>query len=564
MPGGVNQLANPGLGAHPELNAAGSVGDLPRNRGEAPRANICKLKTKAHIKVAALNIRGIGNSDISHPDNKWVHINQLLRDEKIGILVVGEAHLNPRRLDEISRITESRMKILYSMREDTSNAAGVAIVLNKNRTNVQGVLMHEIVAGHAIQIETNWHGQERLTLLAIYAPNCSVTANADFWTRIREWYIRNPNRPRPDIMLGDCNVVEEAMDRLPMPLTDTACAAVDSLDELKAELQLMDGWRATYPQSRAFTYAQKRGGEVVHQSRLDRIYVKSHVFDHTFEWEIKTTGIRTDHRLVSVQFTCEEAPIVGHGRWSWPTHLTYDKELTRFIHEEGLLLQTKMEEAQRARLMGTTTHVDTPQSLWAVFKKRITAFSRKRAKIVVPKLQQKITDLERKIALVERVTEISEDERASQMGPLTEELTELVCRRHRATRATVKARNTLEGETISKYWSGLHKTRNSRDLIHRLRIPATDPTEQASYEKHSPRMAEMMRDYHAKVQIDEQEPNVEARTQAIVEVLNKVTVQTPEESQEALGARLSYEDVANALFLSANGKAPGLDGIPCI
>ncbi|KAJ3709882.1 hypothetical protein DFJ43DRAFT_983576, partial [Lentinula guzmanii] len=123
---------------------------------------------------------------------------------------------------------------------------------------------------------------------------------------------------------------------------------------------------------------------------------------------------KTDHRMVSVQFTCEEAPIVGHGRWSWPTHLTKDKELTKFIHEEGLLLQTKIEEAQRSRILGNTTQEDTPQSLWAAFKKLITDFARKRAKIVVPKLQQKITDLERKMASVEKTTGISEDERASQ------------------------------------------------------------------------------------------------------------------------------------------------------
>ncbi|KAJ3983801.1 Endonuclease/exonuclease/phosphatase, partial [Lentinula detonsa] len=452
-PGNINLLANPGLGVHPEQYTDEITRDLPCNRTKTRNTNAGKLRTKAHIKVAALNIRGIGNPDISHPDNKWTHVNQLLREEKIGILVVGEAHLNPRRLDEISRITDSRMKIFYTMREDTSNAAGIAVVLNKNRTNTRGVLVHEIVAGHAIQLETNWHDQERLTLLAVYAPNCSIAANAEFWSKIQDWYARNPNRPRPDIMLGDCNVVEEAIDRLPMPLTDTANTAVDSLDELKAELQLMDGWRATYPQSRAFTFTQKRNGGIAHQSRLDRIYVKSQIFDHTFEWDIKTTGIKTDHRMVSVQFTCEEAPTVGHGRWSWPTHLMHDKELTKFIHEEGLLLQTKIENAQSARLLENTIQVDNPQSLWAEFKQRITAFARKRAKIVVPRLQQKITDLERKMELVENTTGISEDERTAQMSPLSEELTELICRRHRATRATVKARNMLEGETISKYWS---------------------------------------------------------------------------------------------------------------
>ncbi|KAJ3794998.1 hypothetical protein GGU11DRAFT_747449 [Lentinula aff. detonsa] len=95
-PGEINQIAIPDLGVHTGHDMTDNTDIPPDKRRETLRTNVHKLKTKAHIKVAALNIRGIGNSDVSHPDNKWVHINQLLRDEKIGILVVGEAHLNPR------------------------------------------------------------------------------------------------------------------------------------------------------------------------------------------------------------------------------------------------------------------------------------------------------------------------------------------------------------------------------------------------------------------------------------------------------------------------------------
>jgi hypothetical protein len=50
--------------------------------------------TKAAIKIAALNIRGHGNVNLSHKDNKWFRLNEMIRDEKIGMLVVGEAHLD--------------------------------------------------------------------------------------------------------------------------------------------------------------------------------------------------------------------------------------------------------------------------------------------------------------------------------------------------------------------------------------------------------------------------------------------------------------------------------------
>ncbi len=54
----------------------------------------CTMGTKASIKIAALNIRGMGNMNTWHPDNKWNHVNQVMNTKHIAIMVVGEAHLN--------------------------------------------------------------------------------------------------------------------------------------------------------------------------------------------------------------------------------------------------------------------------------------------------------------------------------------------------------------------------------------------------------------------------------------------------------------------------------------
>jgi hypothetical protein len=40
----------------------------------------------------------------SNGKNKSNHINQIIRDERIGILAVGEAHLNVERCNNISQI----------------------------------------------------------------------------------------------------------------------------------------------------------------------------------------------------------------------------------------------------------------------------------------------------------------------------------------------------------------------------------------------------------------------------------------------------------------------------
>ncbi|KAJ3710251.1 hypothetical protein DFJ43DRAFT_1162220 [Lentinula guzmanii] len=148
----------------------------------------CKKKTSASIKIAALNIRGHGVINPEHAENKWQHIRQIMYQRRIGIMVVGEAHLNSKRRDDIEHIHGASLKILFSQRQDTQNAASIAFVLNKNITNTEGIQTSEIVAGHALLMEMNWHGNEKLSILGIYAPNISMQENASFWEKIKLFF----------------------------------------------------------------------------------------------------------------------------------------------------------------------------------------------------------------------------------------------------------------------------------------------------------------------------------------------------------------------------------------
>ena len=62
-------------------------------------------------------------------------------------------------------------------------------------------------------ITINWHLERKLTVLNIYAPN-ETSENAHFWETLLEKY-RQGKYKKPDIIAGDFNVTEEAIDRLP-------------------------------------------------------------------------------------------------------------------------------------------------------------------------------------------------------------------------------------------------------------------------------------------------------------------------------------------------------------
>ncbi|KAJ3816214.1 hypothetical protein F5880DRAFT_1494509 [Lentinula raphanica] len=245
-----NRSQNPVHGEqHPEPND-GQLENHPNLR----KSTGCAKNTKASIKLAALNIKGNGSTNLDHQHNKWGAIDSMMSRKKISILVVGEAHMDSTRRKEIED-KYTNLRVMYSRLEHTPNAAGIAVVLNKRIANTAGIQVHEIVAGHAMLIEMTYHSNESLSILAVYAPNRDNTANANFWKSIRVFFEHHPRIQKPEFMLGDLNMVEEALDRLPSRLE---CNSVmDSFDDLKTALQMEDGWRNTFPTRLEFTFSQE-------------------------------------------------------------------------------------------------------------------------------------------------------------------------------------------------------------------------------------------------------------------------------------------------------------------
>ena len=67
-------------------------------------------------------------------DNKWNHINQIMREHCLGVLAVQEAHLTQEHVDGLHTLFGKRLQIHFSQSLNI-NAQGVAIVLNKELTS---------------------------------------------------------------------------------------------------------------------------------------------------------------------------------------------------------------------------------------------------------------------------------------------------------------------------------------------------------------------------------------------------------------------------------------------
>ena len=92
----------------------------------------------------------------------------------------------------------------------------MAIVLNKCFVPTQGastIKTDNIVGGRALLLTIKLNEHRNIKILAIYAPN-DPSNNRDFWKELQNFFEQNPNK-KPDLMVGDFNIVEDSLDRLP-------------------------------------------------------------------------------------------------------------------------------------------------------------------------------------------------------------------------------------------------------------------------------------------------------------------------------------------------------------
>ncbi len=556
----------------PSEEALGRNGSTPMNEeqsqpifeNEGPRRRSKKKRQerKAVLQVASLNINGYGNLIRDHKDNKWGRLYRMMSEHKIGILLLQETHLTDERKAAIHKMFARRIKVFHSPHpESPTQKEGVAIVLNSRYVNTTDASATEVIPGRAIQISLACQGGDTRNILCIYAPtSAGVAERVRFYKDLAKYYEDRPNFPRPHLMAGDFNNIEDTIDRL--PIGDGPDASTIALDELKMCLGLMlaDGWRVTNPNRRDYTFHRGTGRNAVF-SRLDRIYVTASIFENAREWRTCEAGVLTDHSLVLVQLTPEHATIVGQGRPVFPLTLMKDKPLTKKIKDRGM---EAMRELVRFRESGIRTEEVNPQRILHALKRDIMKLARAREREVVPKLLAEIKELEHALRAVKAQRSMPEPEKVAEAEALTKQIRQLRLQRYKQQQLRSRATHRLYGERPTKYWSKLHKPCTPRDIIQSFeREDRRGVAGEKIYESDSVRMAEMARTHHMNVQRDDSDIKpADEREIDIEKALTSLEARVTDVQAEALGHAITYEECVLSLRLSKCGSAPGLDGFP--
>ena len=250
----------------------------------------------------------------------------------------------------------------------------------------------KLVLGRAMALTINWHDDQRLTILNIYAPN-SPHAHTHFWTRI--WNDIDNHPHRPNLLLGDFNLIEDTIDCT--PAHEDYEPATLCLRDLRNTIGVQDIWRTENPTTWMYTFASNANS----LSCLDRIYARPQLTKSLYEWTTIPTRIPSDHKMVSVRLAPSKMPYIGKGRWTWPLALLHNEELTQQIIALGMELQTSLNHP------ATTQPTDpNAQQKWSHFKTKITDLAKRTAKTQLAKMDNHINTLKNKITMTEQDPEL--------------------------------------------------------------------------------------------------------------------------------------------------------------
>lgn len=512
--------------------------------------------TRANIKIGSLNMNGRGANSLFNPKNKWLKINQLMREEKMSILAIQEAHTDIERANEINSLFK-HLTVLASSDPQNVNSKGVAFVVNQRLAAIgKNMRITVVIPGRALLLETRWHNDQSLNILNIYAPNDALE-NKNFWKTLEDkWADTASTYPFPDLMLGDFNLTEENIDRSNGRADNQG--AVRSLRSLCNFFELTDGWRHNNSRERDFTLRHTANG---HQSRIDRIYVSDKTLSESQDWEIKTAPIPTDHRLISLRIAIPDTPFIGRGRWTIPNFVLGDRKFLQEIEKKGKALLNNLHADQD--IQRESRHIQTK---WKSFKDDIIHTAKQYAKKPLTWMERRLREIDARLKILNNDLIEDQNTKKEEIRCLHLEQSELITRDFNARRDVTAARNQLEGETICKYWTNLNRAQKSRDLIRKLRKhDHEDRQGEDRFTKRSDEMVEIARSYHDNLQsndISNDNDDIASREMAIEKTLEYVTDKLDSDEKKILAKDINQLEVNMALASASNGKSPGLDGIP--
>jgi len=204
----------------------------------------------------------------------------------------------------------------------------------------------------------------------------------------------------------------------------------------------------------------------------------------------------------------------------------------KFIADVDMLLTESMDRV-----------VANPQTLWKACKEDFVRIAKNKVKKSYHKLNSYVQAIERDLQRSLANPDLNMNENTQMNAAfLINELEYLEKVKAKNQRDKMWVNLAIHGECLGGQWSALCKERKPRNLILRLKIPNSNPTQ---YERCTKRMAKLARNHHEGIQNDNTNQSPEEQMRAIDEALRAIPESQllPEPKHSALNWKATEDHI---------------------
>ncbi|KAG2029024.1 Endonuclease/exonuclease/phosphatase, partial [Suillus americanus] len=279
-----------------------------------------------------------------------------------------ETKLKNKHEKEIN-LENPKMIIINNPSEGDNTSAGTAFVLNKDKV-INKTWEHSILIPGRLSVLTFKNTEtQTFNIINLYSPN-DLTPKKAFYKNVLQ--IISSQRWENPILIGDFNMVEQAIDRFPEHSDDNALTRL--VNRITNKLNVVDGWRKEKEDAREYTYAQKNP---LATARIDRIYVSKETIEMAHNWTINESYTLSDHQMVTVTITQTGLPELDKGLWRLGSATeqlpAFKKRVKKLLEQtnEKIVQHIDKYNSLNEEEKKTMRECTNPQLIWQKTKERI-------------------------------------------------------------------------------------------------------------------------------------------------------------------------------------------------
>ena len=403
-----------------------------------------------------------------------------------------------------------------------SYSCGVAILIKKD-SNVRILRSRSDQQGRFVIAEIKTSSDAKYTICSIYAPNKD---NAYFFDALDQ---NLADFSSEKIIIGDFNVVLDIYkDRFNS--TFNPQKSFNSLKELMYNNQLSDTWRERNENVQFFSWKRHENNQA---SRIDYALISKGTetkCDNIMYYQ----SVESDHAVIFVSIADTN---IERGKGYWKLN-------------SALLKNTDFLEATRAELVKDIecTKNMEPMDRWEKIKNRISKTMQKFSRQIAAERNSVISHLSEVLSFYEQKFPLSKDE--MEMYSTTKvDLTEKLYEKTRGSIFRSKAKWYAEGETSSKYFFNLERSRsNARNCYAILK-------EDGTLIEQIDDIIKEQRQFYSNLYKKDDTVRFNLQNNTNCRFLNM-------QQHSTLNEDLKIKEISNAITALKSKKAPGPDGIP--